>query len=171
MKTIKFGSNFGQYRYEAEANVPDEAIDTLLAAGLLQIAQRSPSTAAEKAMAGYEKRPKGFDRNSIPFSKDGAETLEGQISTMEVEIGRNGKDEPITVTIESTVVVEEKPETSVETKFVAERAKYVQRKDTLAKLATAVGYEGELGDGTTEGAPMDFLKAIRAWVRAQAEQL
>lgn len=175
MKTIKFGSNFGQFRYEAEASVPDEAIDALLAAGLLQVAQRSPSTAAEKQMAGYEKRPKGFDRNSIPFSAGGAEILERQIATMDVEIGRNGKDEPITVTIPSTVVVEEKPENGgAESKFTQERNKYASKKGdakALATLAKAVGYDGEVGDGTAENAPMDFLKAIRAWVRAQAEQL
>ncbi len=172
---IKFGSNFGQYRYEAEAEIPDNAVPALLAAGLLQVAQRSPSTAAEKEMAGYEKRPKGFDRNSIPFTAKGAEILEKHIGGLSIEIGRDAKDNPIMVEIPAVVTVSEKPESGdAASKFTAERAKYASKKGDetlLRKLADAVGYDGELGDGTAENAPEDFLKAIRAWVRAQAEAL
>jgi hypothetical protein len=174
-QTIKFGSNFGQFHWEAEANVTDEMLTILAPLGALQVAQRSPSTAAEKAMAGYEKRPKGFDRNSIPFSEEGAKTLSDCLSSMKIETGRTAKDEPIFTTLECVVEVTEKPETGdAASKFTAERAKYASKKgdkEALKKLASAVDYDGELGDGTAEGAPEDFLKAIRAWVRAQAEQL
>jgi hypothetical protein len=162
-KIIKFGSVFGNYKWNAEAEITDGMIDVLLAAGCLQFGQRSPSTAAEKEMAGYEKRPKGFSRDSIPFSETGAKTLEKHIGSFEIAEG---------VTLESTVTVEQYfgAETA-ESKYTAERAKYVQRKDTLDKLAKAVGYDGPVGDGTADNAPKEFLVAIRAWVKAQADAL
>lgn len=166
---IKYGSVFGNYRWDATADVTDDLVSVLAPLGALQIGQRSPSTAAEKEMAGYEKRPKGFNRNTIPFSEDGAKTLAKHLQTMRVEIGRNDKDEPVYANINADVAVTKYEPSEADVKMPDERAAYARRGKAgeLAELAEKVGFEGELGDGTAENAPVDFLRAIRAWSKAQ----
>jgi hypothetical protein len=166
---IKYGSVFGNYRWDAEANVSDELVSVLAPLGALQIGQRSPSTAAEKEMAGYEKRPKGFNRNTIPFSEAGASTLAKHLKTMRVEVGRNEKDEPVYGTISADVTVTEYVPTEADVKMPDERAAYARnaKAGTLNALAEKVGFDGEVGDGTAENAPVEFLRAIRAWSKAQ----
>lgn len=166
---IKYGSVFGNYRWDATADVTDDLVSVLAPLGALQIGQRSPSTAAEKEMAGYEKRPKGFNRNTIAFSPEGAETLAKHLRTMRVEIGRNEKDEPVYANIYADVTVTKYVPTEADVKMSDERAAYARnaKADTLEKLAEKVGFDGEVGDGTAENAPVDFLRAIRAWSKAQ----
>lgn len=163
MSKITFGSVFGNYKWSGEAEVSREQMQLLAPLGALQIAQRSPSTAAEKEMAAYDKRPQGFKRTTIPFTQQGAEMLQKHLSSLQVD---ENVSIPVTINVEEYVAGE-----GVESKFVAERAKYVQRAANLAKLAEVVGYAGEVGDGTADNAPMPFLQAIRAWVRAQADKL
>lgn len=164
-KTIKFGSVFGNFQWEAEAEISETLANALLPLGALQVAQRSPSTAAEKAMAGYEKRPNGFKRTTIPFNEGNADTLRKHLEAMKFEV------DDTEFNLECVVNVKQYIPTEKESLFVAERAKYVQRAANLAALAKAVGYDGEVGNGVAEDAPMPFLVAIRAWVRAQADKL
>lgn len=166
---IKYGSVFGNFKWSAESEVSDELVSVLAPLGALQIGQRSPSTAAEKEMAGYEKRPKGFNRSTIPFSPEGAETLAKHLREMKVEIGRNEKDEPVYATLKANVTVEEYVPTEADVKMPDERAAYARnaKAEKLDALAEKVGYEGEVGDGTAENAPVEFLRAIRAWSKAQ----
>lgn len=173
MQTIKYGSVFGNFKWNAEASVSDELINALLPLGALQIAQRSPSTAAEKAIAKYEKRPKGFNRNTIPFSPEGADILAKNLREMRVEIGRNEKDEPVYATLKATVSVEKYEPAEADVKMPDERAAYARnaKAGTLDKLAAKVGFDGESGDGTAENAPVEFLRAIKQWSRDQLKTL
>lgn len=168
---IQYGSVFGNYKWSAEAEVPDALIPTLLGLGALQVAQRSPSSAAEKAIAGYDKRPKGFNRTQIPFSEAGAETLMDALRLMKVETGRNEKDEPIYATITANVSVEQYVPTEADVKMNDERAAYGRNAEKLDKLAAKVGYAGDLGNGKPADAPVEFLRAIRAWSKAQIAAL
>lgn len=167
---IKYGSVFGNFRWDATADVSDELVSVLAPLGALQIGQRSPSTAAEKEMAGYEKRPKGFNRNTIPFDAKLADVLAKHLKTMRVETGRNEKDEPVYGNITADVTVTEYVPTEADVKMPDERAAYARnaKADTLEELARKVSFDGEsLGDGTAENAPVEFLRAIRAWSKAQ----
>lgn len=170
---IKYGSVFGNFAWSATADVSDELVSVLAPLGALQLAQRSPSTAAEKVLAGYEKRPKGFNRNTIPFSEVGAETLAKNLRTIRLETGRNEKDEPVYAEIKADVTVVEHVPSEADVKMPDERAAYARnaKADTLDKLAEKVGFEGEVGDGTAENAPVEFLRAIRQWSRDQLKTL
>lgn len=68
----------GNVDVKAELTLPDgtpTGVAILAVEGLTQILQRKPSSAWEKAEAGYEKRPDGFKRNSIAFSEESADKL------------------------------------------------------------------------------------------------
>lgn len=170
---IKYGSVFGNYKWLATAEVSESLVAALVPLGALQIGQRGPSTSAEKAMAGYEKRPKGFNRTSIPFDSDKAEILAKNLRSMKVEIGRNEKDEPIYETLTASVTVEEYIPTAADVVMADERAAYARngKAETLDKLAEKVGFDGEVGDGTSENAPVEFLRAIRSWSKAQVANI
>lgn len=159
---IETKSTFGNFSILAEADVTDEQRDALANLGFLQLLQRSPASAAEKAMAGYEKRPEGFKRNSIPFSQENADKLTAALEKP-IGVGEGITD------IEATVVVSEYVPTVADVKLIDERNSYVKfsAANRGAEVATKVGYSGELGDGTSENAPVEFLRAIRAWKMAQ----
>jgi hypothetical protein len=169
-KTIEYGSVFGNYKWSAVATIDDKLIDALLPLGALQVGQRSPSSAAEKEMAGYEKRPVKFNRAAgIPFSTEGAAILAKHLKTMRVEIGRNAKDEPVYAELNADVNVEQYVPKEQDIVMADERAAYARRGKAgeLEELAAKVNFDGEVGDGTAENAPVDFLRAIRAWSKAQ----
>lgn len=157
----------GNFAVSAEAEVNPDQFAILADAGLLQFTQRTPFSSAEKLMAGYEKRPAGFKRNSIEFSDDNALTLESVLEKP-IEIA-NG----VTVTLSNISVSEYVPAVA-EPKFASERAKYASKGGDpvkLQKLADAVGYAGEVGDGSAANAPIAFLEAIKTWVKAQLESV
>lgn len=167
MHKINYGSVFGNFQWNATAEVSDELIALLAPLGALQIAQRSPSTAAEKAMAGYDKRPKGFQRTSILFSEGDAETLRKSLSKLTFKVGEG--DAAKEYSFNADVAVEQYVPTEADVKMADERAAYARRGKAgeLAELAEKVNFDGEVGDGTSENAPVDFLRAIRAWSKAQ----
>lgn len=170
---IETSSTFGNFDWNATFNVPDSLIPVLCSLGILQVMQRQPSSAAEKQLAGYEKRPEGFKRTSIPFTDENAETLKNALKQIQIETGRDEKGAKIlqSLTADSINVVEHVVEERGST-YAAERAKYAEKKSEaeLRKLAKAVGYDGDIGTVGGE-APEDFLKAIRSWVRAQTAAL
>lgn len=170
---IQYGSVFGNFKWSAVAEIPDALIPTLCALGALQVAQRSPSSAAEKALAGYEKRPAKFERKSIDFSEDNAAILAMQLEKMKVETGRTEKDEPVYADILAQVTVEQYEGSTADVVMKDERAAYARNgeKNTLDKLAAKVGFVGEVGDGKAENAPVEFLRAIRAWAKAQVADI
>lgn len=155
---ITFGSVFGNYIWKGVAEVTPEIALLLAPLGALQIAQRSPSTVAEKAMAGYgDKRPKGFKRTDIPFSEKGAEILKSNLSVLSIPVG---DDKVIELMVDAEVSLYEG---SDESKYTQERKHYHKRfmESKLPELAKNVKYAGELGDGSEKNAPMEFLVAIR----------
>lgn len=171
---IQYGSIFGQFKWTAEAEISDELVAALVPLGALQIAQRSPSTAAEKELAGYDKRPEKFSRTKdINYSEANAKVLAKHLETVQVEIGRDEKDKPVYKTFAATVVVEQHTPGEADVKMADERKAYARNgeKNTLAKLAAKVGFAGEVGDGKSENAPVEFLRAIRAWAKAQVADI
>ncbi len=151
-------STFGQFAVSYAADVTDAQRDILAAFGLLQVMQRSPSSAAEKALAGYDKRPKGFERDSIDYSDDAAAKLQAELEK-EVEIADGQK-------ISCEVEVVQNVREAKEPKFAYEQKLYKGKggdADKLAALALKVGYDGEVGDGVD--APMAFLIALNAFIK------
>jgi ubiquitin len=164
-------STFGNFAIEAEAEVSAEQRDYLANLGLLQVLQRSPASAAEKALAGYDKRPSGFKRDSIPFNEANAEKL---IAAMEAPIEFKENGEEVIPAIFCSVVATEYVPSVADVKMTDERNAYARhgKAGDLPAFAAKVGYDGQLGDGTKEGAPVDFLRAIKRftdeWLRNQA---
>ena len=167
MKTVKFNTTMGNFAVSAEGEVTDGQAEILSNFGALQVTQRVPFSNAEKRMAGYEKRPTGFKRNSIVYTEAQAAILESEVSKP-IEIADG-------VTIQFAVVqVGEHIPNVVEVKYARERAKYASKLADAAKLqalADAVEYTGELGDGTSAGAPIPFLEAIKSWIEANLKAL
>lgn len=164
---IKYGSVFGNYRWDASVEITPEVAALLAPLGALQVAQRSPSTAAEKEMAGYEKRPKGFTRTDIPFSTELAEVLRKHQSVLVVPNG----DESIKLNVDCTV--EQYFGTEVDVKMTDERNAYARNAESgkLTQLAKKVGYVGDLGEGAAAEAPVEFLRAIRAWSKEMVKNI
>lgn len=166
---VKTNSTFGNYGWSAEAEVSDAQRDILASFGLLQILQRGPSTSAEKAMAGYEKRPEGFKRDSIAFGTAAATMLKNALESAEIETGRDDKGKAITAALNIEVMVEEYvPSEGSVPKLNDQRKIYAGKNGDatrLAALAAKVGYDGEVGDGTSANAPVEFLRAMREFER------
>lgn len=75
MPILNCESTFGNFGWTATLDVSQEIANILASKGLLQILQRSPASEAEKKLAGYEKRPKDFERKEIPYSEANAQVL------------------------------------------------------------------------------------------------
>lgn len=161
MTKLNTSSTFGNFAIVAEAEVDEAQRDILASLGLLQVLQRSPASAAEKKLAGYEKRPTGFKRDSIPFSEDNAETL-ALVMGEPIEIAEGVK-------ISANITVSEYVPTEADVKMADERSAYAlhSKAGNLEKWAKKIGFTGELGDGKAENAPVELLRAARAWVKAQ----
>lgn len=164
---IQYGSVFGNYRWDASVEITPEIAALLAPLGALQIAQRSPSTAAEKEMAGYEKRPKGFSRSDIPFTEKNAEVLRNAQSVLVIDNG----DKKVTLKCDCKVV--EYIAEAQDVKMTDERNAYARNAESgkLEALAKKVGYTGDLGSGTSAEAPVEFLRAIRAWSKEMVKNI
>lgn len=88
---------FGQFRttVAVEADVDGVAAGPLLRLAALNVLQRGPATAAEKAIAGYAKRPAGFDRRNDPsmaYTEDRAarvaEAFTGEVNIQDTDDGK-----------------------------------------------------------------------------------
>lgn len=157
MPQVKAESTFGNYKWFANAEISAEQAATLANLGFLWIMQRSPSSNAEKVMAGYEKRPEGFKRNSIDFSDAGVKTLSTELSKA-IEIADGQSITPVV----SKVVFHEIG-AGAEPKFAEEKrivARHVEAKDIATWAIDKVGFTGE-GDLDTEN--VEFLKAVKAY--------
>lgn len=164
---IKYGSVFGNFKWEAIAEIDEKLVPVLSALGALQVAQRTPSSNAEKVLAGYEKKPAGFKRDSIDYSETNGNTLASFLESMKVEVGRDEKEAPIFATIDAAVTVKKYEGSTADVVMKEERAAYARNAKgegkfkSLEALAEEVGYDGELGDGTAENAPVAFIRAIK----------
>lgn len=157
----------GNFAWKATAEVTEAVLLELAKAGLVQIMQRSPVSKWEKAMAypGVKaKRPAGFTRDSIAFSKDGAEMLNQYLQESAIEI--DGKE----VALEPEVEVSLYESTTATPKYAQETGIYAGKKGDVEKLkalALKVNYGSELGDGITP--PTEFLIKIKAYLKGLAE--
>lgn len=161
MTKLQCSSTFGQYKWSAIAEVSQEQLEVLASAGLLQVLQRSPASKAEKAMAGYEKRPDGFNRAAIPFDKQGQTILEDSLGS-EIELVGKTKDSPA-ITVQAVI------ETSfheigagTEPKYVEEKgiiARHVKAGDFAQWMSDKVGFAATVAD--TEST--EVLKAVKAY--------
>ena len=68
----------------------------LMEKGFLQLLQRVPASNAEKALAGYDKRPTGFKRDSIPYSEENAVALAEAFGTS-VEVSAKTETSPAVI--------------------------------------------------------------------------
>lgn len=169
---LKTKSTFGNFAFALTALVSEEQRDALAVAGLLQLAQRSPASKAEKALGGFEKRPKDFKRTDIAFSEESAKKLKGFFEDVKITIGDGEDAKEQTMAIEA-VVSEYVPGEGSEPKFVDEK-KVVAAKNgdatALGTLAEKVGFEyEEESELTVEN--IGFLRAIRAHLKARMAEL
>lgn len=163
---LKCNSRFGQFAFAVEAEVSEEQRDALAAAGLLQILQRSPATAAEKEMGwnGAKERPKDFKRDeAIPFSDAGCATLKKHLEAAVLEYDKNGVEVKESLAIDASVT--QHVGSKSEPKWKAEKEVWGRHATagTLASLAAKVGYAGEHREG--EEAAVAFLAAIKAFTQ------
>jgi hypothetical protein len=133
-------STFGNYKWFGEADITDEQAQILVNLGFLWVMQRSPSSNAEKVLAGYEKRPSGFERKSIPFSESDAKRLATLLGA-KVEIEKDIKITPVI-----TSVVFHEIGKGTEPKYVEEKsiiARHVKEGDFLDWIKDTVEYAGD----------------------------
>lgn len=163
-KTVTFGSVFGNFKWSASATLTDAMIDILLPLGALQVAQRTPSSLAEKLIAGYDKRPKGFQRNSLGFSEKAASVLKAQLESFEIADG-------VVLKCDSVEVVEYVPETAVP-KYAEVKAMLALRESTekWPTFLAALGFNEETShvDGEYNPALCEALAARLRKVREDA---
>lgn len=81
--------NAGNFGYKVVADPKPEVREALVKAGFLRTLQANPTNAWEKEIAfpGKEgKRPEGFKRSSIPFTKENADLLFKKLSDAKIKI-------------------------------------------------------------------------------------
>jgi hypothetical protein len=155
MPIVNAESTWSNFKWFANCEVSDAVRDLLADLGFLWVMQRTPSSNAEKAIAGYEKRPDGFKRSSIEFSDENAELLKSELGK-EVEIDENVKIVPNIL----NVIFHEIGKT-VEPKYADEKKavqRHIEAKDIVQWNADKVGY---LGDGDLDTNNVEFLKAVK----------
>jgi hypothetical protein len=166
MPIVNATSTFGNFKWIANCEVSETVRDVLADLGFLWVMQRTPSSNAEKALAGYEKRPTGFKRSEIEYSDESAARLTELLSES-VEIA---DDISITPNVLSAVFHEigkvAEPKYADEKKAVQ---RHIDAKDIVSWASDKVGYTGG-GDLDTNN--VEFLKAVKALKqRLLAEQM
>lgn len=100
MKTVKVSWAFGNFNVSAEVDVTPEQEARMLQLGALQVLQRVPAGRAEKELAGHlweegkkggKVRPKGFERDSIPYTEDNVAKIMGGAFGQTAEIAEGDK--------------------------------------------------------------------------------
>lgn len=155
MPIVNATSTFGNFKWTASCEITDVVRDVLANLGFLWVMQRSPSSNAEKALAGYEKRPTGFKRSEIDFTADAAAQLKTLLSeTVEIEDG-------VKITPNITEVIFHEIGKVAEPKYSDEKKavqRHIDAKDIVTWVADKVGYTGG-GDLTVEN--VELLKAVK----------
>jgi hypothetical protein len=163
MKITTPNTNFGYFGWKASADVSDKLVAFFAGLGLLQLLQRSPATNAEKKLAGYEKRPKNFERSSIEYNDANAATFTKVMSAV-LEIVDGTGDEKVKLgTLTPVIESWYHPLGETAEPVYAEEKKIVQRHidsgDVSKWNVEKVGYEGR--DLTIEN--VEFLRKVKAW--------
>lgn len=164
MATVKASSTFGNSKWSAHADVSDEQAQILQNLGFLWVMQRSPSSNAEKTLAGYEKRPEGFKRNSIEYSEGMATKLKSLLSLpVEIEDGVN-----ITPVVDSVVFHE--IGAGAEPKYKDEKsivARHVEAGDFAQWMTNEVGFAATAADAEKT----EVLAAVKAYKQRRLTEL
>jgi hypothetical protein len=152
---VNANSQFGNFKWFATADVSDEQKDILANLGFLWIMQRSPSSNAEKTLAGYEKRPDGFKRSQIEFSDDNAKTL-SKLLGMDVEIDKDVSIKPNITKVEFYEIgAKAEPAYADEKKAVL---RHIDANDIASWAIDKIKFTGE-GDLDTDN--IALLKAVK----------
>ena len=142
------------FAMKPELEIPAE-VEELVTSGITQILQRKPASAWEKWAAGYEKRPEGFQRNSIEFSHSRATKME--------ELFSEAVAKWATVTVAEYVPEERVGKFKEEIDAIA---RHEQADDVEEWLEKTIGFKGEYVDDSTEsGYSIEALKAVNAYKR------
>lgn len=160
MNTLTCKSTFGFFAWVAKCVVPQEVLVILAAKGLLQILQRTPASEAEKAMANAlglwsEKRPKDFERKSIPFTEPSATILREHLG------GEHEIEDGVKINVEIETKYHPLGATA-EPKFAQEKivvARHVKDGDFLDWIRDTVGFKGEVTRDHDEN--IALLSAVR----------
>lgn len=136
----------GNIAVKAEMELPDGIppfITRMAGEGLTQVLQRKPSSAWEKAAAGYEKRPEGFKRNSIAYSDASAKELVG-FFTAALDVDKESREAGVAITFATSEHVagesDTKPSKEAETLWTDVQA---YPADRFAKAMTQLGLDAE----------------------------
>jgi hypothetical protein len=128
-----------------------------------QVLQRKPAGAWEKAVAGYEKRPSGFKRDSIPYSEEGVEEMKRQFT---IALGSG-------VTAKFIDAIEHVKGEVADSKFTEETeiaSRHESAGDLEVWLEEKARYTGDTHGEDGEFA-MDMLRAVRAYkIKVLAER-
>lgn len=157
MAKVKAKSTFGNSKWNGSAEVSDAQRDILADLGFLWVMQRTPSSNAEKQLAGYEKRPNGFKRSDIPWSDEMGAKLKTLLGA-KVEIADGIEITPVIEKVEFHEIG-----AGVEPKYADEKKivqRHVDAKDIVTWASDTVGFTGE-GDLDVEN--VEFLKAVKAY--------
>ena len=134
--------------------VADSLVE-LVYAGLTQILQRKPASKWEKDAAGYDKRPSGFERNTIPFNGRNAEGL--QI------IMQEAVKQWATIEVVEYVPEEKVGKYKEEVEIIG---RHESADDVESWLADTIKFDGEYVDETTDsGYSIAVLQAVNAYKR------
>ena len=161
MEKVSASSTFGNYRWSAECEVSNEQAEMLANAGFLWVMQRSPSSAAEKAMGGYEKRPDGYKRSSIKFDDKGVKLLTENLGKP-VVIGEDDDGNDIKITPKVTKVVFHEIGAGAEPKYAEEKEiviRHTKAGDLAEWAKDKIGFTGT----NLNVENVEFLKAVKAY--------
>lgn len=160
MPILNCESTFGNFKWVASVNVTDEIAMTLASKGLLQILQRSPASEAEKKLAGYEKRPKDFERKMIPFNEANAAVL-GEYLGAKHEIDEGVFIQP-TLEIAYHEIGGGKELVYKDAKFVI--ARHIKDGDFAQWMDSVVGVKGVT---VQDSEKPEVLQAVHAMLKAE----
>jgi hypothetical protein len=163
MNKVNAKSTFGNFKWTATAEVSDSERDVLADLGFLWIMQRTPSSNAEKAMAGYEKRPKDFKRASIEYSDEKAVQLQSELNK-NVEIAEGVKITPVVGKVEFHEIGAGAVPKFVEEIRIADR--HVKAGDFAQWMTDAVGVKATVADYENEKTRTEVLQAIKEFTKA-----
>lgn len=163
MPILTCSSTWGNFAWTATAEVTQEQLEILGSKGLLQILQRSPASNAEKELGGYEKRPEGFVRSSIPYSEANGRVLAAHLGA-EQELADGISVTPTIKTSFHEIGATKEPAYKDEKALVA---KHVEAGDFAQWMTTVIGFPCTAQD--TE--KPEVLAAIRAFLKAKLAEL
>jgi hypothetical protein len=159
-------SNFGNFAYTVTCELTNEQVETILAEGLLHIAQRAPASRVEKTLAGYKNRIDMGD----DWTRDQIDYTEEKARQFEVEMAREF-EKVAHIKVQSVSADHYTPETRPVAYADAKQViKTALANKTLLKLVKDVGFKGDVTAETAlENA--EFIQAVDTERRARIKTM